>query len=62
MEASVPAGEAPATAGATVMAKPGYSLYPSDLGIASSLRVEIGGKDMGSVIELVRQRLAGARL
>ena len=45
-----------------VMAKPGYSLYPSDLGIASSLRVEIGGKDMGSVIELVRQRLAGARL
>ena len=45
-----------------LMAKAGYSLYPFDLGIASSLKVEIGGKDMGSVIELVRQRLAGARL
>ena len=43
-----------------MMARPGYSLYPFGLGIASSLRVEIGGKDMGSVIELVRQRLCGS--
>ena len=43
-----------------MMAKPGYSLYPSDLGIASSLRVEIGGMDLGSVIKLVRQKACGS--
>ena len=43
-----------------MMAKPGYFSYPSDLGTASSWKVEIGEMGLGSVIKLVRQKASGS--